>query len=97
LASAHQNNSAPLLGFWAGKHRDVAGAVVIEILNSPVSGAVAVLDYGDLPMKRAAHRHILEAFTVSKPRLLGGLLGGYHFLGLSGMTDANSCTMIRLR
>ena len=73
----------PASRLWAGEHRDVAGAVVIEIFHPPFPGAVAVFDYGNLPVKWDGYRHVIEALTVSKPRPLGGISGGYHFLEAS--------------
>src|ERR1700704_746360 len=68
------------LDFRAGKHGDVAAAVVIEVFDAPLSGAIAVFMNGNLAMKRVAYRHVFEALAVLHPRPLGGIFGGDHIL-----------------
>jgi hypothetical protein len=64
------------LGLGTGKNRDIAGAIIIEVLNAPFSGAVAVFDDGDILLIRVARQHVLESLSASKPLPLGGSLSG---------------------
>jgi hypothetical protein len=66
--------ACPPLGFRAGKDRYVAAAIVIGVLNAPLSAAVAALVDGYLLVKWVAHQHVIEALTARHPRTLGGIL-----------------------
>jgi hypothetical protein len=77
--------ASPLLRLGTGEHSDVAATIIIEVFNPPIPCGVAVFDDGDLPMKRAAHRNVLEALSVRKPRLIGWVLGSCGFLEGAGL------------
>jgi hypothetical protein len=47
--------------------------------NAPLSVALAVLDNGNLPVKRDCLHTSLKTLTALDPRPLGGVLSGYHF------------------
>ena len=64
--------TSPPLGLGTGKHRDIAGTIIIEVLNAPFSGAVAVFGDGDILSKRVMHQDVLESLRGSKPLLFGG-------------------------
>jgi hypothetical protein len=57
-----------------------SASLIIEVLNAPFSGAVAVFDDGDIVLKRVAHQHVLEGLSGSKPLPFVRSLGGYDFL-----------------
>jgi hypothetical protein len=87
--------TCPPLGLGTGKNRDIAGTIIIEVLNAPFSGAVAVFDDGDILLKRVVHQHVLESLSGSKSLPLGWTLGGYDFPETSRLVR-HCCALSRL-
>ena len=73
--------ASPLLGLGTGEQ----STVIIEVLDTPFAGAVAVLVNGNLLMKWAAYQNISEGLAGLHPCPIGGFLSGYHFLERSGL------------
>jgi hypothetical protein len=72
------------LGRRTGEDRNVAAPVIVEILDTPLAPAEAILVDRHLPME-GIDRGIDEAIPALKPRNLRWVLGRHDFLKVLGL------------